>query len=284
MKLILVTGLSGAGKTQALRVLEDIGVYCVDNLPPIMIPQFIKTCAQNHQITMAAIGVDTRGGTFFTGIDGALLWLDQNDTDVDILYLDASDSVLINRFKETRRTHPLEKTMPIDQAIAKERQVLAPLHARATRVIDTSAMLTRELRQLILSMYRSGENRRGVVLNVLSFGYKNGLPPEADVVFDVRFLPNPYYVPELKELTGRDAPVYDYVMSFAETQRFMSKLEELMTFLLPFYLREGSKYPTVAFGCTGGQHRSVSVARAFAQILAQKNINTEVRHRDLHDR
>lgn len=281
MKLILVTGLSGAGKTQALRVLEDIGVYCVDNLPPIMIPQFIHTCAQSGQISVAAIGVDTRGGTFFAGIDGALKWLDENNSDTDILYLDATDSVLINRFKETRRTHPLEKTMPIDEAIIKERQVLAPLRARATQVIDTSAMLTRELRELLLSTYRSGQERQGVVLNVMSFGYKKGVPLEADLVFDVRFLPNPYYVAALKPLTGRDVPVFEYVMSFEQTAQFMKKLEDMMTFLLPFYLNEGSKYPTIAFGCTGGRHRSVSVARAFAQMMAQKGIMTEVRHRDV---
>lgn len=281
MKLVLVTGLSGAGKTQALRVLEDIGFYCVDNLPPIMLQSLVGLCTKQNAITETAVVVDARGGIFFKGITEMMDAFDRDGVEYEILFLEASDDTLMRRYKETRRAHPLERSMTIDMAIKNERELLAPMRERAARIIDTSNMKTRELRETIMSMYRPEKQESTVPLSVMSFGYKNGVPPEADWVFDARFIPNPFYIPEMRALSGMDAAVYDYVMSFPETQQFLDKVIDIVSFLLPFCIREGNKYPCIAIGCTGGRHRSVAVARAVAEALTERGYNVDVQHKDL---
>ncbi len=281
MKLVLVTGLSGSGKTQVLRALEDIGFYCVDNLPPQMLSSFVDICEKQGGISEACVVIDTRGGVFLHGIAEALDELTDRGVDLDIVYLDASDMVLLQRFKETRRVHPLEKVMSIDSAITTEREVLAPLRERANIIIDTTSMRTKELWATILSRYREESAQGPVGLSVISFGYKNGLPPEADLIFDARFLPNPFYIPHLKALSGLDDAVYEYVCSFPETMAFLDKLSELCELMIPMYVREGNKYPTIAIGCTGGRHRSVSIARALAGKLTQDGYSVDVRHKDI---
>ncbi|MBQ2817612.1 MAG: RNase adapter RapZ [Clostridia bacterium] len=282
MRMVLVTGLSGAGKTQIIRVLEDIGFYCVDNLPPVMIPQFIKTCENSGEINETAVVVDTRGSIFLDGINEALDAVESAGVQTEILFLEATDSVIINRYKETRRTHPMEeKQMSLEECIAYERNVLQPIRDRASLIIDTSNMQTKELWRTVLSIYRPDESASAPTLSIMSFGFKKGVPQEADLVFDARFLPNPYYIPELKNQTGLDAAVYSYVMSFPEAEQFLDKLKELLLFVLPFYIREGNKYPCIAIGCTGGQHRSVSIARALGYMLGQSGYMVDVRHREL---
>ena len=282
LKLVLLTGLSGAGKTQALKMLEDIGFFCVDNLPPVMIPSFLELCTDKPEIKEVAIVVDIRGGMFIDGITEAIDSIEQRAIDMDILYLEASMSVILKRYKETRRVHPFERDGDTAACIDLEGKVLRPLRERATITIDTSYMPVKELWQNIVSIYRPLQVSRDITANIVSFGYKNGIPPEADLVFDVRFIPNPYYIPEMKNLSGLDKAVYDYVGAFDETQGFVARLMDLFTYIFPFYMREGNRYPTIGIGCTGGRHRSVAISRMLEERLAALGYRTVVRHKDIH--
>ena len=282
LKLVLLTGLSGAGKTQALKMLEDIGFFCVDNLPPVMISSFLDLCAEKPEIREVAIVVDIRGGMFIEGFNEALESIKRRSIDLDILYLEASLSVILKRYKETRRVHPFERDGDTASCIALEASVLRPLRDHATITIDTSYMPLKELWQNIVSIYRPTQVSRDITANIVSFGYKNGIPPEADLVFDVRFIPNPYYIPEMKNLSGLDKTVYDYVGSFDETQGFVERLMDLFSYIFPFYMREGNRYPTIGIGCTGGRHRSVAISRMLEERLSALGYRTIVRHKDIH--
>lgn len=268
MKFVIVTGMSGAGKTTVLKFLEDIGFFCVDNLPPALITKFSQLCfEQDGSIDKVALGIDIRGGKLFRDLFKGLEELKSEGYDYEILYLDASDSTLIKRYKETRRSHPLSRGGSLETGIGKERAMLADVRKRATYIIDTSSILTRELKEQINNIFMNDKTFDSLIIKVCSFGFKYGIPMDSDLVFDVRFLPNPYYIPELKELTGNDSPVSDYVMSFEESKVFLDKLSDMLEFLIPMYIKEGKNQLVIAIGCTGGKHRSVTLANELFNIL-----------------
>ncbi|MDO4489306.1 MAG: RNase adapter RapZ, partial [Eubacteriales bacterium] len=260
MSFYIVSGMSGAGKTVALKTLEDMGYYCVDNLPVFLIPQFSDLLTDSKTYTKVAVGVDIRSGEALGGLSDVIDGLDKKNIKYDIIFLDASDSVLLKRYKETRRNHPLSKNGTLAEGIEKERQELRWLKDRADYVIDTSNLLSKELRSQLENVINEGKNVfKNLVLTVMSFGFKYGIPQDADLVFDVRFLPNPYYVEGLRQKTGLDSEVYEYVMNHKESEEFYSKLSDLIDFLLPKYVSEGKNSLVIAIGCTGGKHRSVAV-------------------------
>ena len=281
MKLVVVTGLSGAGKSQALHALEDMGFYCVDNLPPMLIPNMAKLCLEHEDVIgKVALGLDTRSGAFFGEMDEALDELLRMNVRYDILYLNASDEELVRRYKETRRAHPMGSDTMLIKNIQKERQMLRGMEMRATRVIDTTTMLTRQLRETLLRLYGDGDLDKAISVNVLSVGFKHGMPQDADLVFDVRFIPTPFYIPEMRAMTGADAPVRDYVMKFEETKTFLQKTLDLLEFLIPHYVSEGKDRLVIGVGCTGGQHRSVCLAIELCKGLQQAGFRCSVSHRD----
>jgi len=282
-RLVIVSGLSGAGKTQAARCLEDLGFFCVDNLPPSLIPGLVDLLGQpvkeGEGINKLALVMDIRGGQFFTGLDAALSYLDGRGIAYEILFLEAVDEVLVRRYKESRRQHPLSSGGRILESIIKERRRLAELRGRASKIIDTSELAPRQLKEQITELF--GESRRRLVINIISFGYKYGIPLDADLVMDVRFLPNPYYVPSLRAFTGHDRCVADFVLASPETQQFMEQFTALLRFLIPRYLQEGKSYLVIAIGCTGGQHRSVTLANKLGELLRRDSYDAIVKHRDI---
>ena len=281
MKFVIVTGMSGAGKTTVLKFLEDIGFFCIDNLPPVLISKFSQLCfEQDGSIDKVALGIDIRGGKLFSDLFKGLEDLKNDGYDYEILYLDASDATLIKRYKETRRTHPLSRGGSIETGIGKERAMLADVRKRATYIIDTSSILTRDLREKISDIFEDNESFDSLIIKVCSFGFKYGIPMDSDLVFDVRFLPNPYYIAELKELTGNDAPVSDYVMSFQESKEFLDKLNDMLEFLIPMYIKEGKNQLVISIGCTGGKHRSVTLANELFNILDKKH-SVIINHNDI---
>lgn len=281
-RLVIVTGLSGAGKTQALRSLEDIGFFCVDNLPPALIPKFTELCAQAaSRINKIAMVVDIRGGEFFSTLSLVLADLDAQGVRYEILFLEASDEVLVRRFKETRRRHPLSEHGEVLDVIRQERRLLRDLRGRADRIIDTSHKSVRELKEEIAATYADTGGPFPMHITIMSFGYKYGIPLDSDLVMDVRFLPNPYYHPALKNLTGNDRQVREYVFSSEVTGQFMDKFSGLVEFLIPHYISEGKATLLIAIGCTGGRHRSVVLANYLGEVLSAKNYRVAVRHRDL---
>ena len=281
MKFVIVTGLSGAGKTTVLKFLEDINYFCADNLPPALLLKFAELFEQGREIDKVALGIDIRGGKLFEDLFHGLDCLNENGYDYEILFLDASDESLIKRFKETRRSHPLSRGGSIADGIQKERKILEKVKKRANYIIDTSNILTRELKEKINDIFVLNENFESLMITVDSFGFKYGIPIDSDLVFDVRFLPNPYYIPELKEQTGNDRPVSDYVMSFEESQIFLDKLLDLLEFLIPKYIKEGKNSLVISIGCTGGKHRSVTLANALSKGLTEKGHSVRLRHNDI---
>jgi len=285
IRLVIVTGMSGAGKTQALKHLEDLGFFCVDNLPPAFIPKLAELCIQSEgKIQKLALGIDIRGGQFFGQIRSALDALEQEGLACTILFLEARDEVLVRRYKESRHLHPLAREQGRTlEAIREERRLLEELRGRATHVIDTSNLTTQQLRQEITRLFAGGEDGTGrtLLINVVSFGFKHGLPLDADLVFDVRFLPNPHYVESLKERTGYDPEVQEYVCRWSVTRRFFRRLVSLVGFLIPHYIAEGKSELTIAIGCTGGQHRSVALAIRLAEWLRRRGYNARAQHRDV---
>ncbi len=280
MRFVVLTGLSGAGKTQALHALEDAGFYCVDNLPPALLLPMAQLCLKAEStIERVAVVVDIRGGVFFGGIESALEEMRTQHIAYEIVFLDATDEELVRRYNETRRAHPYGSNELIARTIEREREALAPLRAAADRVIDTTKMLTRELRETMVRLF-AGEHEDILRVTLLSFGFKRGMPQDADLVLDVRFLPNPFYIPEMRPMTGLDQPVIDYVHSFPETDIFLAKTTDLLDFLLPLYRREGKSRLVVAVGCTGGQHRSVLLAQDIARAIATMGYAVSVSHRD----
>lgn len=282
MRFLIVTGMSGSGKSHALRFLEDIGYFCADNIPPILIPKFAELFySTSIEFNKVALGVDIRGGKNLDDVAAVLEDLRQRGYSYEILFLDAKDSVLMNRFKETRRHHPLSKTDPVNVSIAKEREILSDLRKRADYIIDTSEMLTRQLKERMVEILVADANYQNLTITVISFGYKYGLPQECDLAFDVRFIPNPFYFPEMRHQTGKDAQVFDYVMSHSETTDFIEKLMDLLEFLIPNYIKEGKNSLVIGIGCTGGKHRSVAIAEVVNKRLKEDGNFTIVNHRDV---
>ena len=281
MKFVIVTGMRGAGKTTVLKFLEDINYFCADNLPPALLLKFAELFEQGTEIDKVALGIDIRGGKLFEDFFQGLSQLTENGYDYEILFLDASDECLIKRFKETRRSHPLSKGGSIAEGIQKERAILEQVKKRADYIIDTSNILTRELKEKINDIFVLHEAFDSLMITVGSFGFKYGIPIDSDLVFDVRFIPNPFYIPELKELTGNDAPVNDYVMGFEESRVFLNKLLDLLEFLIPKYIKEGKNSLVISIGCTGGKHRSVTIANQLYLALKQKGHSVRLRHDDM---
>ena len=281
MKLVIVTGMSGAGKTIALKMLEDIGFYCVDNLPISLVDKFVQLVSEGTSIEKAALGLDIRSGEELGNLDEILENWRRSNVDVQVLFLDANDAVLIKRYKETRRTHPLAGSGRLESGIEKEREKLAFLKNEADYIIDTSNLLTRELKQEIDRIFVDNQDFCNMMISVLSFGFKYGIPADADLVFDVRFLPNPYYVDELRPLTGLDDRVFNYVMDCDIARTFADKLEDMINFLIPNYVKEGKTNLVIAIGCTGGKHRSVTLARElYSRLSGNTKYGFRLEHRD----
>ncbi|MEZ8217783.1 UPF0042 nucleotide-binding protein [Candidatus Fervidibacteria bacterium JGI MDM2 SSWTFF-3-K9] len=280
--LLVITGMSGAGKTLALHALEDAGYFCVDNLPPRLLPTLVDLCSQSRQpIAKVALVADVRGGEFFRDLTDAIGKLRSESYEVRIFFLEASDEVLVQRYKETRRRHPLSNNgRDLLQAIQLEREQLAEIRELADEVIDTSGLTPQQLRDEILRRLQLGDGTT-MQVKVVSFGFKYGVPVDADLVFDVRFLPNPNYDPALRPLTGQDERVKEFVLMQTETKEFLSRLKALLEFTLPLYRREGKSYLTIAVGCTGGRHRSVTLAEAIAEIVKANGFVCTVVHRDI---
>lgn len=282
MNFIIVTGLSGAGKSRAMHAMEDIGFYCIDNLPPKLISPFYDLCMQAQpQISQVAVVTDIRGGDMFSSLFEALDNLKEENKPYKILFLDANDIVLQNRFKETRRKHPLsEDTRGIEQAVKLEREILRPVRERADYLIDTSLLSPAQLKQRIDSLFLDNASN-ALSIHCVSFGFKYGMPTEADLVFDVRCLPNPYYVEELRNLNGLDEPVGAYVMKWEQTQGFIKRLLDLIDYMMPLYCSEGKSQLVIAVGCTGGHHRSVAIAQLLYDHLIAQGMHASVNHRDI---
>lgn len=282
MEILIVTGLSGAGKSQAIHFIEDMDYYCIDNMPPALIRDFVNLAAQDKvSIQKAAFVVDIRGGEFFGDLKTVLDEMRDNGTAYKLLFLEATDDVLIRRYKETRRQHPLSKTGSIREGIEAERKRLETIRKEATYIIDTSNMKAARLNLELRAVLLGEETKENFTITVESFGYKHGMPPEADWVFDVRFIPNPYYLTSMKKLTGNSKKVQEYVMKFPESQAFVKQIHGLINELIPHYIREGKYHLVLAFGCTGGQHRSVTMANKFAEIFKEEGKRVVLIHRNL---
>jgi UPF0042 nucleotide-binding protein len=280
--LILLTGLSGAGKSHALQNFEDIGYYCIDNLPPGLLGKFIELCRQTEEkIRRAAVVCDLRGGEFFASMSETVDALRRMNLRLEFLFLEASDEAMIHRYKETRRRHPLAPRGSVLEGIKLERGLLAELRGKADRIIDTSDFSLADMREEIKTLYGQDGADTQMSVSVTSFGFKYGMPPDADMVADVRFLPNPFYVPELKPLTGLDEQVRDFVLTNPLTEEFIARYLELLRFLLPHYQREGKQHLALAVGCTGGQHRSVALAEYISHELRAAGRFVTVKHRDI---
>lgn len=281
MKIVIVTGMSGAGKSTVLKFLEDVDYFCVDNMPPSLIPKFVELCAmQGNDIENIAFGIDIRGGRHFGELLGVLTDI-RSEVDCKVLFMDCSDEVLLKRYKETRRAHPLAKGERIITGIMRERDLLYEVKKRADLIIDTSHLLTRHLRSQLSEIFLENKGFESLVITVLSFGFKYGIPSDADLVFDVRFIPNPFYIPELKPLTGNDVAVRDYVMEQPESEEFLKKLEDMCNFLIPNYVKEGKNQLVIGIGCTGGKHRSVTLANELYAKLRKIGHSVAIIHRDI---
>jgi len=282
IEFVIVTGQSGAGKSEAIHCFEDLGFFCVDNLPPALIPKFAELCAHSQgKVSRAAVMVDVRGGAFFDDLASSLAELERMGCDYRILFIAASDEALVRRYKETRRRHPLAgQKRSLLGSIRGERKLLAALKEKAHKVIDTSDLPVQQLRAEVASLF-AARGTGGMIVTVISFGYKLGVPLDADLVFDLRFLPNPHYVRELRPLSGKDGPVRDYVMASSGAAEFLQRLFDFLDFVLPLYAREGKAYLTIALGCTGGRHRSVALAPQVADHLRPQGYRVIVEHRDI---
>lgn len=282
MRFVIVTGMSGAGKSTALKTLEDVGYFCVDNLPIQLITKFAQIAyGDDNEINNVAIGVDIRNGTYLEQLSECLRYLKEQKYNYEILFLDSSDDVLIKRYKETRRNHPLSRSGRIEVGIREERSRIEFLRDAADYIIDTTSLLTRELKAELDKIFVKNAEYSNFIVSVVSFGFKYGIPRDVDLVFDVRFLPNPYYKPELRYLTGNDEAIQNFVMQFDEAKEFMNKIEDLMEFLIPNYIKEGKHGLVIGIGCTGGKHRSVTLANGIFKELQKLPYSVRIDHRDL---
>lgn len=282
MRFVVVTGMSGGGKSTALKMLEDLGFYCVDNLPLLLIEKFVELIiTPGSEITKVALGLDVRADQPFNDVQKVLEKLRADGYSFEILFMDAGDKVLIKRYKETRRKHPLSPDGRIEDGVEKERKILKDMKKKADYVIDTSNLLTRELKEEMDRIFIQNEEYNSLMVTILSFGFKNGIPADADLVFDVRFLPNPFYIDELKHKTGNDKEVQDYVMSFPEASDFLEKLVDMLNFLIPNYIQEGKYQLVIGIGCTGGRHRSVTLANElYKRMKDHGSYGLKLYHRD----
>ena len=285
MRFVVVTGMSGAGKSSVLKMLEDIGYFCVDNLPVPLIEKFMELLVMpGNEISKAALGLDVRADQSFGDAMKILDRMRQNGFIFEVLFMDASDSTLVKRYKESRRVHPLctPEDSRVEHGISKEREILTEMKKKADYIIDTSKLLTRELKEEIDRIFVKNGEYNNLIISIMSFGFKHGIPADADLVFDVRFLPNPFYIDELKYMTGNDKGVQEYVMGFPEAGQFMDKLEDMLRFLIPNYIKEGKYQLVVAIGCTGGKHRSVTLANELYRRMKDKgNYGLTISHRDV---
>ena len=278
-ELVIITGMSGSGKASVLKAFEDLGYYCVDNLPVGLIPRFAELVGQSSEINRTALVVDVREGTQLDELPSIVKSV-RTMLPTKVIFLEAQDAVLLRRYSETRRPHPLGTHAPVKSSLAAERLHLRPIRAMADLVIDTSKFNVHELRSYITQRFRQQESDKNILVSCVSFGFKQGVPEDADLMFDVRFLPNPHFVPEFRPFTGRHPKVARYIRSFPQTREFIGRISELLVYLLPHYVREGKSYLTIGFGCTGGQHRSVMIAEDVAQRLRKAGYRVKVVHRD----
>lgn len=284
MNFLIVTGLSGAGKSQSIKILEDLGYFCIDNLPPKLVTDFAVMCEQHEgEFEKVAIGMDIRSGFFFNEMLSALDEFEKKGHNYEMLFLDASDETLIKRFKLTRRKHPLSPEGRISKGISIEREKLAPVKRYADNIIDTTNLSGLELKDELIHLYVEGGRSEGLIINLVSFGFKYGIPIDADLVFDVRFLPNPYYIETLKKNSGLDTNIQNYVSGFPETKTFLDKLEDFVEFLIPGYLKEGKAQLVIAIGCTGGRHRSVALTEFMTDRLKTNGHRVKTEHRDISE-
>lgn len=282
MQYTIVTGMSGSGKTKVIRYLEDMGYFCIDNMPPVLIPKFAEMLSSvNGNFNNVALVIDIRVGDMINELLAQINDLKRKGYDCKLLYLDADDETLVKRYKETRRQHPLDNSSGLLASIQQERKMLSALYNAADHVIDTSNLSTQDLLQKLKSIYASPDSRHSLEINVMAFGFKYGMPLDADLVFDVRCFPNPFYIDELKHRTGNDKEVQDYVMSFPTSMKFMEKLEDMMSFMIPLYIEEGKVSLSIAIGCTGGKHRSVTMTNKLADYLKSKDYSVNVTYRDI---
>jgi RNase adapter protein RapZ len=279
-QLVIITGLSGSGKGTVLRVLEDLGYYAVDNLPMELIPKFAELARDSSKIHKAALVVDIREGDTLQNFPAVYKAL-KTGLPTSLVFLEAGDDALVRRFSETRRPHPLGTHAPVPENILAERALLEPIRSLADHIIDTSKLNVHELRELVAAEIQGEGEESRLMVSVVSFGYRSGIPADADLVFDVRFLPNPNYIPEYKPLTGRHPRVASYIRSFPQTRDFIRRISDLLIYLLPHYTREGKRYLTIAFGCTGGQHRSVMIAGEVRKLLMKSGYRVKISHRDM---
>jgi len=280
MRFVIITGMAGAGKSQALKNLEDMGYFCIDNMLPNLLSQFAALCSEHEDIDKVAVGIDSRSREFFNSIDASLIKLREMNIKYEVLFLDASDEVIIKRYKETRRPHPLTKQGSILQGIASERDQMNELKEQAEYIIDTTSYTPVQLREKMWQMF-SDDSQSYFSISVTTFGYKRGIPLDADLVFDVRFLPNPFYIDELKGYTGLNKKVRDYIFNFKETKVFLTKLLDMVNFLVPYYAKQGKNQLVIAIGCTGGMHRSVAIANALYEELQKTHERVFIEHRDI---
>ena len=285
MRFVVVTGMSGGGKRTALKMLEDAGYYCVDNLPVSLVERFMELISMpDSEINKVALGMDVRTDQSLQDATRILRELREKGYDFEILFMDADEQALIKRYKETRRIHPLASDGRVEEGIRKEREILENIRRTADYVIDTSNLLTRELKEELDRIFVNNEDYNSLMVTIMSFGFKNGIPADADLVFDVRFLPNPFYIDEMRTKTGKDPEVRDYVMSFQESRDFLEKLTDMLLFLIPNYVKEGKYRLVVAIGCTGGKHRSVTLANAlFEEMKDQGEYGLKLYHRDINN-
>lgn len=283
MRFVIVTGMSGSGKRTVMKMLEDVGFYCVDNLPVPLIEKFVELItAPRSEISKVALGLDVRADQPFEDVEKMLEGLKSSQYIFEILFLESGDSVLLKRYKETRRMHPLSPDGRVEEGIHKEREILKGIRDKADYVIDTSSLLVRELKEEIDRIFVNNEEYNSLIVSIMSFGFKNGIPTDADLVFDVRFLPNPFYIDELKHKTGNDREVRDYVMGFPESEAFMVKLTDMLDFLIPNYVKEGKHQLVIGIGCTGGKHRSVTLANELYERMRDRgNYGIKLYHRDI---
>lgn len=281
MKFVIVTGLSGSGKSETMKALEDMGFYCVDNLPPALITKFAELCYQpNSSIEKVALGVDIRGRKFFKELHESLDYLRSLNYKYEILYLECSDDVLLKRYKMTRRNHPLSSNIQIPEGIKLERGIMEPLKEISDCIIDTTNMKPKDLKEEIEKIYSIGETSPTLTISIVSFGFKHGIPTDCDLMFDVRFLPNPYYIEDLRAKTGDDKEVRDYVMDSKVSIDFYEKLSDMINFLVPQYVEEGKHHLVIGIGCTGGRHRSVTISNMIYDELNKKGYRAVKKHRD----
>ncbi|MEY8332323.1 RNase adapter RapZ [Lachnospiraceae bacterium 47-T17] len=282
MKCVILTGMSGSGKSTALKMIEDMGYFCVGNLPISLVESVVQLAENDPELDKIAINVDVRSGQNIGDLNGVLDHLKEHKKSFELLFLECEDSVIIKRYKETRRSHPLAEGERVDKGIAAERALVESLKRRADYILDTSQLLTRELQAELKKIFVSNQDYNNLYITVLSFGFKYGIPTDADLVFDVRFLPNPYYVEELRPLTGLDAPIQDFVRASAQYHTFLDKLEDMIQFLIPNYISEGKNQLVIGIGCTGGKHRSVTLAEGlYGRLSAQKDYGLRIEHRDI---